>query len=53
MSIKVGIIGLDVWKEHIKSRIIKRHKIDVVAINDLYDTRTLAHLQSMTQYLER
>ena len=36
-----------VWphrKECLKGRIFKTSEIDVVAINDLYDTKTLAHL---------
>ena len=45
MSIKVGINGFGrIGRNTLKAVLSKDTKIDVVAINDLYDTRTLAHL---------
>lgn len=45
MSIKVGINGFGrIGRNALKAAIAKHPEIDVVAINDLYDTKTLAHL---------
>lgn len=45
MSIKVGINGFGrIGRNALKAAFSKHPEIDVVAINDLYDTKTLAHL---------
>jgi len=45
MSIKVGINGFGrIGRNSFKAAISKHPEIEIVAINDLYDTKTLAHL---------
>lgn len=45
MSIKVGINGFGrIGRNALKAAFSKHPEIDIVAINDLYDTKTLAHL---------
>ncbi|HHY70500.1 MAG TPA: type I glyceraldehyde-3-phosphate dehydrogenase [Thermoanaerobacterales bacterium] len=45
MSIKVGINGFGrIGRNALKAAFSKHPEINVVAINDLYDTKTLAHL---------
>jgi len=45
MSIKVGINGFGrIGRNALKAAFKKHPEIEVVAINDLYDTKTLAHL---------
>lgn len=45
MSIKVGINGFGrIGRNALKAAFTKHPEIEVVAINDLYDTKTLAHL---------
>lgn len=45
MSIKVGINGFGrIGRNALKAAFAKHPEIEVVAINDLYDTKTLAHL---------
>ncbi|HHV18409.1 MAG TPA: type I glyceraldehyde-3-phosphate dehydrogenase [Thermoanaerobacterales bacterium] len=45
MSIKIGINGFGrIGRNALKAAFSKHPEIDVVAINDLYDTKTLAHL---------
>lgn len=45
MSIKVGINGFGrIGRNSLKAAFEKHPEIEVVAINDLYDTKTLAHL---------
>ena len=45
MSIKIGINGFGrIGRNVLKAALNKYDDIQVVAVNDLYDTRTLAHL---------
>lgn len=45
MSVKVGINGFGrIGRNALKAAFNKHPEIEVVAINDLFDTKTLAHL---------